>query len=114
MAVMGWCRTNTDPQISFIPRDTPLRGKDSLVVKRTLTPTTILLDSAVDLMFEIYLLRGDCSAAATALTCRRHVDNRALEECALLDDALAQTYRSLQATVRKIQKLRAARGTRAK
>lgn len=75
-------------------------------------PTAILLDSAVDLMFEIYLLRGDCSAAAKALTSRGRVDERALEDCARLDDTLAKTYRALQSTIRSIQASRARRRDR--
>lgn len=66
-------------------------------------PTTVLLDSAVDLMFEIYLLRGDCSAAAQALMHVTRPDEAALEDCARLDDTLAKAYRSLQQTVRTIQ-----------
>ncbi len=66
-------------------------------------PTSLLLESAVDLMFEIYLLRGDCSAAAKVLLRRGRSDNGAVEECARLDDTLAKAYRSLQHTVRAIQ-----------
>ncbi len=76
-------------------------------VKSPKNPTAILLENAIDLLFEIYLLRGDCSAAAKALVHRGRGDAAALEQCAKLDDTLAQAYRSLQATLRKIQ---AARG----
>ncbi len=75
-------------------------------------PTTLLLDHAVDLMFEIYLLRGDCSGAAQAIMSRGKADAAALEDCAKLDDTLAHAYRTLQNTVRKIQAARAMRSTR--
>ncbi len=72
-------------------------------MKQPEPPTTVLLDNAVDLMFEIYLLRGDCSAAAKAMVTRGKADDAALEDCARLDDTLARAYRSLQHTVRSIQ-----------
>lgn len=76
-------------------------------------PTTILLDDAVELLFEIYLLRGDCSAAAREYTKQGRLDERALEDCARLDDSLAKTYRTLQSTIRSIQASRARRRDRA-
>ncbi len=75
-------------------------------MKQLENPTTILLDNAVDLMFEIYLLRGDCSSAAEAMVSRAGADAAALEECAKLDDTLAKVYRALQHTVRTIQQAR--------
>ncbi len=72
-------------------------------------PTSVLLDNAVDLMFEIYLLRGDCSAAAKAMVARGKGDDATLEDCARLDDTLAKAYRSLQHTVRSIQASRSRR-----
>jgi hypothetical protein len=72
-------------------------------------PTTILLDSAVDLLFEIYLLRGDCSVAAKALISQRRVDELAVEECARLDDTLARTYKALQKTIGQIRTSRSRR-----
>jgi len=72
-------------------------------------PTTILLDNAVDLLFELYLMRGDCSLAARALMSQPRVDEQAVEECARLDDTLAKSYRSLQATIRQIRTSRARR-----
>lgn len=76
------------------------------------SPTTILLDNAVDLMFEVYLLRGDCSAAAKELLNSEKPDHLAIEDCARLDDALSRTYRSLQSTIRSIQASRSRRRTK--
>jgi hypothetical protein len=71
-------------------------------------PNAVLLDNAVNLMFEIYLLRGDCSAAARALAARGR-NEEAIEDCAKLDDTLAKTFRALQKTLRCIQRSRARR-----
>ncbi len=75
-------------------------------MKSPQNPTSVLLDSAVDLMFEIYLMRGDCSAAANAVMAQGKPDEATLEDCAHLDDTLAKAYRSLQQTVRAIQAAR--------
>ena len=75
-------------------------------------PATLLLENAVDLMFEVYLLRGDCSIAVRELMKRNRVDEAAVEECARLDDTLARTYRTLQFTIRSIQAQRAMRDRR--
>ncbi len=76
-------------------------------------PTARLLDYAVDLLFETYLLRGDCSAAARSMLNQSKVDEAAVEDCARLDDTLARNYRALQRTVRGIQRARARRQTAA-
>jgi hypothetical protein len=81
-------------------------------VKGTDEKTAILLDQAVDLMFEIYLMRGDCSLAARQLVKSGYVEDGQLEDCARLDDTLARTYRILQSMVRTIQRSRARRAKR--
>ena len=83
-------------------------------VKRPEKPTAHLLDHAVDVMFRIYLMRGDCSAAARALLSQPNIDEAALEDCARLDDALAEAYRDLQNAIRNIQRARARRGRTAR
>jgi hypothetical protein len=69
--------------------------------------TAKLLDQTVDLMFRIYVIRGACSEAASALLKKNRRDHLAVEDCARLDDTLAKVYRSLQSTVRVIQRSRA-------
>ncbi len=76
-------------------------------------PTAILLEQAVDLLFEMYLLRGDCSAAAQSLLKQRKVDEALVEDCARLDDTLSRSYKALQRTIRGIQRARARRQTAA-
>ncbi len=70
-------------------------------------PNLALLDSAVEALFKIYLLRGECSRTATRLVQSNPHDAHALEECARLDDSLAKAFRLLQSTLRHIQKSRA-------
>ncbi len=70
-------------------------------------PNVALLDSAVEALFKIYLLRGDCSRTARRLVETRPGDDMSLEECARLDDSLARAFRLLQSTLTRIQKARA-------
>ena len=76
-------------------------------MKRPNPKTGLLLDQAVDLMFEIHLLRGDCCSAARTFTGRSPAEESALEECARLEESLARVYRSLQHSLRSIQRMRA-------
>ncbi len=70
-------------------------------------PNVALLDSAVETLFNIYLLRGECSRTARRLVEKRPGDAHSLEECARLDDSLAKAFRLLQTTLSNIQKSRA-------
>jgi hypothetical protein len=65
----------------------------------------------------MYVLRGECSHAARALLGKSRVDRAdeaAVEECARLDDTLAHSYRTLQRTLRSIQRARSRRGKTAR
>jgi hypothetical protein len=62
----------------------------------------------VNLMFEIYRLRGDCSRTARQLSSGL-AGAASLEDCARLDDTLAKVYRSLQYTLKDIRRSRAKR-----
>ncbi len=64
----------------------------------------MLLDSAADLLFEIYLMRGDCSRAAEFLLRQKQVDPHAVDLCARLDESLAQSFRQLRATLERMQR----------
>ena len=59
------------------------------------------MDSAVNLMFEIYRIRGNCSRTARNLG-SGVAGEAALEDCARLDDTLARVYRHLQHTLKDI------------
>jgi hypothetical protein len=64
--------------------------------------------------FEIDVIRAACSKSAQALVNKRPLDERELEECARLDDALAEAQRLLKGTVRDIMLSRLRRRSRAK
>jgi hypothetical protein len=66
------------------------------------------------LAFEIQTLRAECCRAADLLMRRKPLDEGELDECARLDDALADAHRQLKATVRSIIISRLRRRTRAK
>lgn len=69
--------------------------------------TALLLDSAVDLLFEVHLMRGDCCVAARAFAAEPHPDEAAIEECARLEESLAKVYRTLQHTLKQVRRSRA-------
>ena len=73
-----------------------------------------LLDSTVALLFRIHLLRGDCCHMARVILDKKPSDDRALDECARVEEALAKSYRVLQGAVRSIQRTRARRGRKAR
>lgn len=47
-------------------------------------------------------MRKECCKAATQLTCSQPFDEVELEECAQLDDALAEAHRILKSVVRDV------------
>ena len=54
------------------------------------------------LVFELDAIRGDCAQAAEELLRQTAMDGLEFEECAKLDDALAQAHRLLKAHLRRI------------
>lgn len=72
-----------------------------------------LLDSTVALLFRIHLLRGDCCEMARAMLDTKPSDERALDECARVEEALGKSYRILQSALLSIQRTRACRGRKA-
>ncbi len=73
-------------------------------------PVTLPLEYATELAMELHLMRAECSDAASHLIEEAPLDEVGLEECAVLDEALARAQSILQAAVCSIQKLRSARG----
>ena len=64
--------------------------------------------------YELDALRAACSKAAKVLLRKSEVDEAELEECALLDEALAEAQRVLKAGVRTVMLSRLSRHSRAK
>ncbi len=63
--------------------------------------------------YEIDAMRADCSQAARAVMKKKPLNEAELEECARLDDALAEAHRLLKTTVRRIMISRLSRRSRA-
>ena len=88
-----------------------------ITVKSSKRQATLPIGRTAKMAFEIDSLRGACSSAAEILATRKHLDEVELEECARLDDALADAQRLLKATIRNILLSRIdrrSRGTRAR
>lgn len=83
-------------------------------MKSSQQPGGLPLDYISELSFEIHLLRSECSEAAQRLMGQTSLDEWALEECALMDDALAQAKRVLDSSVARIKHSRKKRGKRAR
>lgn len=64
--------------------------------------------------YELDTLRSGCSTAASALLRKSVPDEDELEDCALLDDALAEAQRVLKAAVRRVMLARLGRHSRSR
>jgi hypothetical protein len=64
--------------------------------------------------YELDALRSACSKAAGALVRKATPDEAELEECARLDDALAEAQRVLKSAVRNVMLSRLSRNSRAR
>ena len=77
-------------------------------------PAKLPLESVSEIAFEIHLLRSEFSDAAWRLMNRASLDEAALEECAVIDDALAEAKRILEVAVARVRLSRKKRGKRAR
>ena len=66
------------------------------------------------LAFQINLLREECCKAADKLVQEKTIDEHELEECARLDDALAEAQQVLKSAVARIAYSRLKRRSRIK
>ena len=71
------------------------------------------IGKAAKIVFEIDALRGQCSEAAKLMLSQPSVDGLEFEECAMLDDALAQAHNILKGSIRRIMLSRIKRHTEA-
>jgi hypothetical protein len=67
---------------------------------------------AAQVAFQIEAMRAECCAAAHLLAGDKHIDEAELEECACLDDALAEAQRLLKSTVANVMIARLKRRSR--
>lgn len=83
-------------------------------VRSTKRHAVLPIGRTARLAFEIDLIRGACCKAADLIGNKHPLDEAELEECALLDDALAQAHHLLKSTVRNVMLSRLSRRSRAR
>ncbi len=83
-------------------------------VRSTKRQTALPIGRTARIAYEIDAMRAACSKAAQLAVERKPMDEEELEECARLDEALAQAHRLLKATVRNIMLSRIGRRSRAR
>jgi hypothetical protein len=71
-------------------------------VRQTQQHVKLPIGRTARIVFELDAMRAECSRAAQELLDQPGVDGSEFEECAKLDDALAQAHRLLKANLRKI------------
>ena len=76
--------------------------------------TALPIGRTAMVLFQMIALRDECCAAAEALMSQRELDESALEECARLDDALAEAHRVLKFTLARLTLARLKRKGQAK
>jgi hypothetical protein len=70
-------------------------------------PTRLPLEYAAEITLDLLMMREECVNAARALVCQRPMNEKALDECARLDEGLAIAYNALQSALRAIRHSRA-------
>ena len=75
---------------------------------------TLPIGRTARIAYEIDSMRLACCKAAQVLVNKKPLDELELEECARLDDALAQAHRLLKGTVRSVMIARLSRRSRAR
>ncbi len=73
--------------------------------------TALPLEYAAELAFELHLLRGECSDAAQRMVTAQRLDVLALEDCAVLDEALNRAQKIVQSAVNRIRNAQASRNS---
>lgn len=71
-------------------------------MKKKKTKISLPLGRTGLLAFQINLLRDECCEAAEKLIQQKQLDEEELDECARLDDALAEAQRVLKSAVARI------------
>jgi hypothetical protein len=66
-------------------------------------PKALPLEYATQIVFELHSMRRECSEFASRLMTQRPLNERGLEECARLDEALARAHVILQNAVESIK-----------
>ena len=91
----------------------PLQMSHAECVRSTKSHAVLPIGRTARIAYELDALRAACSKAAGVLVNKPSGDETELEECACLDDALAEAQRVLKAAVRNVMLSRLSRNTRA-
>ena len=83
-------------------------------MRSTKKHATIPIGRTARIAYELDSMRADCSAAAVVLLSKDTVDDAEVEDCARLDDAVAEAQRVLKSAIRKIMLSRLSRHSRAR
>jgi hypothetical protein len=71
------------------------------------------IGKAAKIVFDIDALRAQCSQAAQLMLSQTSMDGLEFEECAMLDEALAEAHNILKGKIRRIMLSRISRHTQA-
>jgi hypothetical protein len=82
-------------------------------VQQTQRHVKLPIGRTARLVFELDAIRGDCAKAASELLDQSDMDGNEFEECAKLDDAIAQAHRLLKAHLRRLMLARIKRHSEA-
>lgn len=75
-------------------------------MKKPEQPNTLPLEYAAQIAYELNSMRRECSEFAMHLLSRRPLDETNLEDCALLDEALARAHGVLNSALGSIKTAR--------
>jgi hypothetical protein len=95
----------------------PLNSKkiasgEALGVKTNKAKAVLPIGRTASVAFQIDAMRSECCKAAGILADQEHLDEAELDECARLDDALAEAQKILKSTVAQIMISRLRRRSR--
>jgi hypothetical protein len=87
------------------------RGLESeaIRVRQTRHHVKLPIGRTARIVFELDSMRAECSRAAQQMLAQADMDGSEFEECARLDDALAEAHRLLKARLRNIMLSRISR-----
>src|SRR6266850_1524553 len=106
------CKTNTYAEINLCLNGVRHAMQHAYKVRNK--HAALPIGRTARIAFEIDAMRAGCSEAARFLLRKHSVDELELEECAVLDDALARANRLLKHTVRDIMLSRLRRRSKVK
>ena len=112
-AIWGACQTNTYSTIRRRLNGIVFQITDARGVRSSKRHSALPIGRTARIAYEIDAMRQACCKAAQTLMNKPTVDEAELDECARLDDALAEAHRLLKGTVRAVMISRITRRSRA-